>query len=113
MGSDYLLMPVWRSIRDGLTGKGESDVRVVRAGTRQPGNLHGSKMSYLPWLISSRLLTPKSQSMMGASCQPAFMGSCLTICQTCLPCAHLLDGCSCSPGLGRKDKETVKFGTQL
>ena len=29
MGSDSLLMPVWRSVRDGLSGKGESDVRVV------------------------------------------------------------------------------------
>ena len=33
-----------------------------------------------------RLLTAKSQSVRGASRQPAFMGSCLAICQTCLPC---------------------------
>ena len=26
MGSDSLLMPVWRSVGDGFTGKGESDV---------------------------------------------------------------------------------------
>ena len=26
MGSDYLLMPVWRSLGNRLTGKGESDV---------------------------------------------------------------------------------------
>ena len=32
-GSDSLLMPVWRSVGDGLTGRGESDVWVVRAGT--------------------------------------------------------------------------------
>ena len=33
-----------------------------------------------------RLLTAKPCSAQGASPQPAFMGSCLTICQTCLPC---------------------------
>ena len=40
---DSLLLPVWRSFGDGFTGKGESDVWVVRA-----GNLHGSRMGYLP-----------------------------------------------------------------
>ena len=48
MGSDSLLMPVWKSVGDELTGKGESDVWVARAGTRRPGNLHGSRMGYLP-----------------------------------------------------------------
>ena len=33
MGSDYLLMLVWRSVEIGFTGKGGSDVSVVRAGT--------------------------------------------------------------------------------
>ena len=33
MGSDSLLMPVWRFVGDRFTGKGESDVWVVRAGT--------------------------------------------------------------------------------
>ena len=33
-----------------------------------------------------RMLTAKSRSVRGASHQPAFMGSCLTICQMCLPC---------------------------
>ena len=33
MGGDSLLVPVWRSVRDGFTGKGELDVWVVRAGT--------------------------------------------------------------------------------
>ena len=32
MGGDSLLVSVWRSL-DGFTGKGESDVWVVRAGT--------------------------------------------------------------------------------
>ena len=32
-----LLVPVWRFVGDGFTGKGESDVWVVRAGTcREP-----------------------------------------------------------------------------
>ena len=33
MGGDSLLMPMWRSVGDGFTGKGESDVWVVREGT--------------------------------------------------------------------------------
>ena len=33
MGYDSLLVPVWRSVGDGFTGKGELDVWVVRAGT--------------------------------------------------------------------------------
>ena len=33
MGSDSLLMPLWRFIGDGFNGKGESDVWVVRACT--------------------------------------------------------------------------------
>ena len=33
MRSDSLLMPVWRSVGDGLTGKGEADVWVIRTGT--------------------------------------------------------------------------------
>ena len=104
MGSDYLLMPVWRSVRDGFTGKGESDVRVVRAGTRQPGNLHGSKMSYLPWLISSRLLTPKSRSMMGASCQSAFMGSCLCVKRVCPVPTYWMDAVAVLDLVGRIKK---------
>ena len=28
-----LLMPVWKSVGNGFTGKGESDMWVVRAGT--------------------------------------------------------------------------------
>ena len=63
--------------------------------------------------LECRLLTAKSQSLRGASRQPDSMGSCLTICSTCLPCPHLLDGWGCSPGLGSENKQTVKFGTQL
>ena len=33
MGSDSWLMPVWRSIGDRFTGKGELDVWVVSTGT--------------------------------------------------------------------------------
>ena len=33
MGSESLLMPVGRFVRDGFNGKGESDVWVVRACT--------------------------------------------------------------------------------
>ena len=33
MGGDSLLVPVWRSVGDGFTGKGESDVWVVMAST--------------------------------------------------------------------------------
>ena len=33
MGDDSLLVPVWRYVRDGFTGKGVPDVWLVRAGT--------------------------------------------------------------------------------
>ena len=33
MGDDSLLVPVWRSVGDGFTGKGEPDVWLVRADT--------------------------------------------------------------------------------
>ena len=33
MGGDSLLVPVWRSVGDGFTSKGELDVWVVGAGT--------------------------------------------------------------------------------
>ena len=56
--------------------------------------------------LECRLLTAKSRSVRGASCQPAFMGSCLTICPTCLPCPHLLDRWGYSPGIGSGNKET-------
>ena len=37
-------------------GTDEFSVWVARAGTRRPGSLHGSRMSYLPWLITCKLL---------------------------------------------------------
>ena len=37
------------------------------------------------------------------------MGSCLTICQTCLPCSHLVDGCGCSPGLSSGNKKNCQI----
>ena len=37
--------------------------------------------------ISSRLFTAKSWITRGQSHQPAFMGSCVTLSQMCLPCA--------------------------
>ena len=52
IGDDSLLVPVWRSVGDGFTGKGESDMWLVRTGTWRPENLHGSRMGYLPQLIS-------------------------------------------------------------
>ena len=33
IGGDSLVLPVWRSVKDDFTGKRESDVWVVRAGT--------------------------------------------------------------------------------
>ena len=36
--------------------------------------------------VLCRLLTAKSRSAKGASHLPAYMGSCLTICQMYLPC---------------------------
>ena len=46
MGCDSLLMPLCGSVGGGFTGKEESNVWVVRAGTWWPGNLHGSRMAY-------------------------------------------------------------------
>ena len=68
---------------------------------------------YLPYLISCRLLTAKSRSAKGASHQPASMGSFLTICQTCLPSPHLVDGCGYSPGFCNSNKQSVKLRTPL
>ena len=55
-----------------------------------------------------RLLAAKSWSARGASRQPISMGSFLTICQTCLPCPRLVDGCGCSPRFSIGNKQTVK-----
>ena len=63
--------------------------------------------------LECRLLTAKSQSWRGASRQPDSMGSCLTICSTCLPCPHLLDGWGCSPGLGSGNKQTGGYDAEL
>ena len=41
MSGEYLLLPAWRSVGSGFTGKGELDVWVVRAVTLRPENLHG------------------------------------------------------------------------
>ena len=43
---------VWGSVGREFNSKGELDVRVVRAVTWRTGNLHGSRMGYLPYLIS-------------------------------------------------------------
>ena len=42
----------------------------------------------LDWILSGvrQIASSKSQSMRGASHQPAYMGSCLTITHKCLPC---------------------------
>ena len=48
IGGDSLLVPVWISVGDGFTGKGASNVWIVRAGIWRPGNLHGCRMGYLP-----------------------------------------------------------------
>ena len=42
---------VKKVLRDGLTGKGESVVSVARTRTRCKASLHGSGISYLPWLM--------------------------------------------------------------
>ena len=82
-----------------------------------------------------RLLTAKSHSARGASHQPALMSSCLTVCQTCLPCqpsvwmrlnigawwgreecfVQRLEKGICPRSVldyGSENKETPKFGTQ-
>ena len=61
MSDESALLPVRRSVGGGFTGKGDLDVWVVRAVTWQPGNLHGSRMAYLPKLILCKLLTVSSQ----------------------------------------------------
>ena len=47
MDGHSLLLPVWRSVGDGFTDKGELDVWVVRRGTSWKGNLHGTRMTCL------------------------------------------------------------------
>ena len=51
MGSDSFLVPVWRSVGDEFTVKGESDMWVVREGTWRPGNIQGSRIDYLPHVV--------------------------------------------------------------
>ena len=48
MGGYSFLLPMWRSTGGGVTGKTESDVWVVRAVASRSGNLHGSRMGYIP-----------------------------------------------------------------
>ena len=42
-----------------------------------------------------RIASAKPRSVRGASHQPAFMGSCLTISHTCLPCCLVDEGPEC------------------
>ena len=52
----FLVVPVWKSIGDGLTREIELVELAARAGTWWSESRHGRRMGYLPWLISCRLL---------------------------------------------------------
>ena len=62
MGGDSLLLPVWRSVGDGSLAKESRICEQSEQVPKRSGNLHGSRMSYLPQLISCRSLTTKSWS---------------------------------------------------
>ena len=51
----FLIVPVWKSVGDGLTREAESGVWVARAGTCRWESPYESRMGYLPWLMSCRL----------------------------------------------------------
>ena len=51
MGSDSFLVPVWRSVGDEFTVKGELDMWVVREGIWRLGNIQGSRMGYLRHVV--------------------------------------------------------------
>ena len=55
-----------------------------------------SEKSFKVYSRQAYIASAKSQSVRGASHQPAFMDSCLTISHTCLPC---LPSASVSPGV--------------
>ena len=68
-------MPVWKSVGVGLTGKVESGVKAAGAGAG------------LPSMVNIRqIVLAKSHIARGASHQPAFIGNCLTVSHTYLPC---------------------------
>ena len=50
-----LLVAVWNLLEICLLGK-LSRLPTAKPGTWRPGNPHGSRMGYLPWLMSYRLL---------------------------------------------------------
>ena len=77
------------------------------------GTSMGAELATSHSEISCGLLAARFQTVRGASRQPAFIGSCLIICQTRLPCPHLVDGHGCSPGFGSRNKQILRFGTQL
>ena len=51
-----MAVPLWKSVKNGLTRKAELGVEVARAGTLWPWSPHGSRMGYLSCLISCLLL---------------------------------------------------------
>ena len=52
----FLVSACVESVGDRLNGEVESGVWVAKPGTWWPGSPYGSRMGYLPWLISYRLL---------------------------------------------------------
>ena len=56
VGWKFLAVPLWKSVKNGLTRKAELGVEVARAGTLWPWSPHWSRMGYLSYLISCLLL---------------------------------------------------------
>ena len=58
----------------------------------RPGNPHGWGQDGLPPMANiMQIASAKSRNMGGASHQPGFIGSCLTIRHMCLPCLPVVD----------------------
>ena len=72
--------------------KVDTDVRVIKTGTWQPGSPHGSRMGYLPWLMSCWLMFRR---LPWVTCRVwrehliskvSWVQNYMTISQTWLPC---------------------------
>ena len=98
MGSDSLLMQ--------KRGVGDLDRLLL------PTYMSGC-LTIIKTCLSCRLLTAKTRNVRGASHQTGSMGSFLTICQPCLSCPHLVDGCGCNLGHCSGKKAIVELGVRL
>ena len=80
-------MPVWKSVGAGLTGRQNQVCRQL--GQELDGQEHPWEQNRLPPIFNIiQIASAKYRSARGASHQPAFMDSYLTINHACMPYLH-------------------------